>query len=221
MSGILELVDVEDYYEYRLSREERIRIAATLMVQSADYITLSAIAEHLFVIRATVIEDLDEIKNLIRRGGLEVISSPNKGQRVVGKESAKRLFLLDLQEPERAGAGRETAKVSTQAGNRIVIQKIINEQEHVHKSYLDDASFTKISSYLGIMIDRNLMGEYMEPQPLTDSPRYRLAQDILNISASTARLRRRKMSFVSCAAFCPNAALSGSPATIRISSRSR
>ena len=89
--GILELVDVEDYYEYRLSREERIRIAATLMVQSADYITLSAIAEHLFVIRATVIEDLDEIKNLIRRGGLEVISSPNKGQRVVGKESAKRL----------------------------------------------------------------------------------------------------------------------------------
>ena len=109
--GILELVDVEDYYEYRLSREERIRIAATLMVQSADYITLSAIAEHLFVSRATVIEDLDEIKNLIRRGGLEVISSPNKGQRVVGKESAKRLFLLDLQEPERAGAGRETAKV--------------------------------------------------------------------------------------------------------------
>lgn len=177
--GILELVDVEDYYEYRLSREERIRIAATLMVQSADYITLSAIAEHLFVSRATVIEDLDEIKNLIRRGGLEVISSPNKGQRVVGKESAKRLFLLDLQEPERAGAGKETAKVSTQAGNRIVIQKIINEQEHVHKSYLDDASFTKISSYLGIMIDRNLMGEYMEPQPLTDSPRYRLAQDIL------------------------------------------
>ena len=126
-----------------------------------------------------MIEDLDEIKNLIRRGGLEVISSPNKGQRVVGKESAKRLFLLDLQEPERAGAGRETAKVSTQAGNRIVIQKIINEQEHVHKSYLDDASFTKISSYLGIMIDRNLMGEYMETQPLTDSPRYRLAQDIL------------------------------------------
>ena len=102
---ILDLIDVEDYYEYKLSREERVRIAATLMVQSVDYITLSSIAEHLFVSRATVIEELGEIKNLIRRGGLEVISSPNKGQRVVGKESAKRLFLLDLQEPERAGAG--------------------------------------------------------------------------------------------------------------------
>lgn len=175
---VLDLIDVEDYYEYKLSREERIRVAAVLMVQSADYITLSAVAENLFVSRATIIEDLGEIKALIRSNGMEVISSPNKGQRVVGKESSKRIFLLNLLDRDQTGS-RKDAKVSTQAGNRIVIQKIINEQEHAHKSYLDDVSFAQLNRYLGIMIDRNMKGEYIEPQPQTDSPRYRLAQDIL------------------------------------------
>lgn len=50
------------------------------------------------------------------------------------------------------------------AGDQIVIQKIINEQEHAHKSYLDDDSFTRLHHYLGIMIERNLKGEYIEPQ---------------------------------------------------------
>ncbi len=170
---ILDFINMEDYYEYKLSREERIKVAAVLMVQSVEYITLSSIADNLFVSRATVIEDLGEIKALIRGHGMEVISSPNKGQRVTGKESSKRKFLLHLLEQD------HKLEVSTQAGNKVVIQKIINEQEHVHKSYLDDASFTRLNHYLGIMIDRNMKGEYMEPQPQTDSSRYRLAQDIL------------------------------------------
>lgn len=176
---VLDYINVEDYYEYRLSREERIRIAAVLLVQSVDYITLSDIAENLFVSRATIIDDLGEIKALITRGGMEVLSSPNKGQRVLGKESSKRLFLLKLLEQNQSNAGRKKAEVGTRAGDRIVIRKIINEQEHAHKSYLDDASFTRLHQYLGIMIDRNLKGEYLEPQPQTDSARYRLAQDIL------------------------------------------
>lgn len=185
---ILNFINVEDYYEYRLSREERIRVAAVLMVQSADYITLSAVAENLFVSRATIIEDLGEIKALIRQNGMEVISSPNKGQRVVGKESSKRIFLLNLLEGDGTGAGDRNAKVSTQAGNKIIIQKIINEQEHAHKSYLDDASFARLNRYLGIMIDRNMRGEYMEPQPQADSLRYRLAQDILKYICQYCRI---------------------------------
>lgn len=168
---VLEFVEAEDYYDYKLSKDERVKIAAVLMVQSADFITLSTIADNLFVSRTTVIEDLGEIKSLIQDSGLTVVSSPNKGQRVIGKESDKRLFLLRLQ----AGSSH----VGIQAGNKVIIQKIISEQEHVHKSYLDDASFLRLHTYLGIMIDRNLKGEYMEPQEAADGPRYRLAQDIL------------------------------------------
>lgn len=164
---------------YKLSRNERIRIAAAFMVDSVDYITLSAIADNLFVSRATIIEDLNEIKEFIRKSGLEVISSPNKGQRVVGKESDKRLFLLRLLEKEDAAAGRENPAFSVQAGNKIMIQKIVNEQEHVHNCYLDDASFRMLHTYLGIMVSQNMKGEYVEPQAPSDSPRYRMAQDIL------------------------------------------
>lgn len=173
-AGVLDFVKAGDYYDYKLSKEERVKIAAVLMVQSGDYITLSAIADNLFVSRTTIIEELGEIKKVIQDGGLQVVSSPNKGQLVVGKESDKRLFLLRLQ-----ASGKCGSPVSIQAGNKVVIQKIINEQEHVHKSYLDDASFLKLQTYLGIMIDRNLKGEYIEPQPPADDPRYRLAQDIL------------------------------------------
>lgn len=85
---VLDYINVEDYYEYRLSREERIRIAAVLLVQSVDYITLSDIAENLFVSRATIIDDLGEIKALITRGGMEVLSSPNKDSGYWGKKAA-------------------------------------------------------------------------------------------------------------------------------------
>ena len=178
---ILDFVKAEDYYDYKLSKEERVKVAAVLIVQSIDYITLSAIADNLFVSRTTIVEDLGEIKKLIQRNGLKLVSSPNKGQRVVGKESSKRLFLLHLREKDWAAAlaGKENSSVNMQAGNKIIIQKIINEQEHAYKSYLDDASFLRLHTYLGIMIDRNLKGEYIEPQPQADSTRYRLAQDIL------------------------------------------
>ena len=86
----------EDLYSYKLSKEERIRIAAAFLVNSSEYITLSTIAENLFVSRATVINDLNEIKDYIAEGNLEVFSHPNKGLRVEGKESDKRLFLMRL-----------------------------------------------------------------------------------------------------------------------------
>lgn len=86
----------EDLYSYKLSKEERVRIAAAFLVNSSEYITLSTIAENLFVSRATVINDLNEIKDYIAKGNLEVLSHPNKGLRVEGKESDKRLFLMRL-----------------------------------------------------------------------------------------------------------------------------
>lgn len=82
---VIACVMEEDFYQYKLSREERKRLAAVLLVSSTEYITLSGIADSLFVSRATIIGDLDEIKTLIRKNGMEVISHPNKGLRVEGK----------------------------------------------------------------------------------------------------------------------------------------
>lgn len=182
---LLPLVSEVDLYSYKLSKEERKKIAAALLISSTGYITLSAIADSLFVSRATIINDLDDIKAFIRKENLEVTSHPNKGLLVEGEESAKRKFLLKYL----GNAGKHeqeivTNRISVQAGNRIVIQKIINEQEHAHKCFLTDASFHKILNYLGIMVNRNMQGEYIEPyyqknDGKMDESRYTMAQDIL------------------------------------------
>ena len=52
---VLNFVMQDDFYQYKLSKEERKRIAAVLLVSSSEYITLSAIADSLFVSRATII----------------------------------------------------------------------------------------------------------------------------------------------------------------------
>ena len=67
-----------------------------MLINSSGYITLSAIADSLFVSRATIINDLDGIKEYIKKGKLEVISHPNKGLRIEGKESDKRQFLMKI-----------------------------------------------------------------------------------------------------------------------------
>lgn len=89
---LLSLVSEGDYYSYKLSKEERKKIASALLINSSSYITLSTIADNLFVSRATVINDLEDIKKFIKEGKLSVLSHPNKGLRVEGNESDKRLF---------------------------------------------------------------------------------------------------------------------------------
>lgn len=180
-SSLISYIDDVDFYQYKLSKQERVHIAAAFIVNSSSYITLSTIADNLFVSRATIISDLDAIKAFIRKGSLEVISHANKGLRIEGKESDKRLFLMHLGNDKGNGAEQDIVKkqITVQGGNRIVIQKIITEQEHTHKSFLTDGSFQRISTYLGIMVGRNMQGEYMEVRNHTNGSKYMMAQDIL------------------------------------------
>lgn len=172
---ILPFLSDRDFYTYKLSKEERVRVSAALLVNSQGYMTISAVADSLFVSRATVINDLDDIKKYIKAGSLSVFSHPNKGLRVDGLESDKRMFLMKQADRRDMAPGQ----VSVQAGNRIVIQKILNEQEHVHASFFTDGSFQEILLYLGIMVDRNIQGEFLEAREKNSNGRYRMAQDIL------------------------------------------
>lgn len=178
---ILSFVSEKSFYEYKLSKEERKRVASALLVNSTGYITLSMIADNLFVSRATIISDLDEIKAFIKKGNLKVLSHPNKGLRVEGRESDKRLFLMRLFDSNNDIVEREMIEkyISVQAESKMIIQKIIYEQEHVHKSFLTDDSFQKVLLYLGIMINRNMQGEYVEVRREKNNSKHIMAQDIL------------------------------------------
>lgn len=163
---------------YHLSKEERKRLASALLITTSGYITLSQIADYLMVSRVTVINDLDDIKRFIHNGQLEVLSQPNRGLRVEGKESTKRLFLMKLVDDDH-GNDVISKHLPIQAGNKIVIRKILLEQEVYHDNYFNDYSFDRLLLYLGIMINRNMQGEYIEVQEHRDESKYLMAQDIL------------------------------------------
>lgn len=180
---IRSFVSEGDFYDYKLSKEERVRIASVLLVTSSEYTTMSAIADTLFVSRATVINDLEEVKACVREGGLEVLSHPSRGLRVQGAESDKRVFLL-----KSADTGQDTAwqelvngQIHVPEETGAVLQKIVTEQEHIHKCFLTDDSFQKVLLYLEIMINRNQQGEYIEVRRKNVSSKHPMAQDILKL----------------------------------------
>lgn len=184
-SQILKYIEAPDYYSYKLSREERVEIAAKMLIQTSGYLTLSDIAEHLVVSRATVINDLDEIKSFLRKGSLKVLSHSNKGLRVEGKESDKRIFLLRL---ELAARQRKNAAQKQEDENEAILRKLLIEQEHVHKSFLTDDSFWKILIYLKIMIQRNRQGEYAEVRKKNPNSKRQMAADILKYTGQYCHL---------------------------------
>ena len=128
-----------DFYDYKMSKEERVEVASAVLVN----VTLSDLAELLVVSRATVINDLNDIKEFIRQGGMEVKSHPNRGLMVIGKEMARRSFLLRmLTEAENSkGSSAILEKVHLRKGNPITLQKIVREQERKYQQTFTDASF--------------------------------------------------------------------------------
>ena len=174
-----------DFYTYKLSQDERKKVAASLLINSSEYITLSTIADNLYVSRATIINDLEDIKDFIRKGNLEVISHPNKGLRVEGRETDKRKFLMRLVTIGNVSQAPEALRPRSQVmeERQSTIRKIVSEQERAHKRYLTDESFQGIVQYLGIMVDRISQGEYIEPQTCDHAMAYDMAGDVLKYIA--------------------------------------
>lgn len=183
-----------DFYTYKLSKEERKMLMAAILLSSSEYTTLAGIADLLFVSRVTVINDLDDVKAYIAREDLKVISHSNKGLRVEGAESRKRRMLLLMNRSTREFGQLDFAGstfkqlLGMDNEEQVMIQKIINEQEHANKSFLTDDSFLELSLYLGILLKRVRQGEFVEEQKITHNPRYPMAAGILKYLAQYCQI---------------------------------
>lgn len=178
-----------DLYTYRLSKEERKVLAAALLIQTKDHITLSNIAEMLMVSRATIINDLDGVKKFLQSGNLHVISHSNKGLRLEGSEGDKRLFLLRIMSIGANEIQGESVIRSFLKGlgmefelpeeDRRRLQRIINEQEHVYGRFLTDASFDYLMQYLMLSIQRIRQDSQITEEVDGNKSKYKMARDII------------------------------------------
>lgn len=85
-----------------------------------------------FVSRATVINDLEDIK-IIKEGKLSVLSHPNKGLRVEGNESDKDFLMRLVNQKRIVGQDDEIVVLVFKQANYN--SKIVYEQEHIHKVF--------------------------------------------------------------------------------------
>lgn len=159
-----ELLPVEDTFAYKMSSEERKQLGAALLVGAKGYYTLGEIAEKFSVSRATILNDLDGIKERIQEAGLEVESKPSRGIRVKGAESLKRSYLLDFAS-KKAPIVDQWLALSDNAEIRldtVTVKKVLNEQCHAFGITMMDAPFQLATKHLCICVTRNRNGFRLE-----------------------------------------------------------
>lgn len=186
---IKENVEQEDLYTYKLSKEERRMLSAAILIDAKGHITLSQIADMLYVSRATIINDLEEVKMMLSKGKLQVISHSNKGLRLEGLEGDKRLFLLRLMSVGSNGMKENSTVRSFLKGLNITIsmseedrrklQRIINEQEQTYGRFMTDDSFDYLMQYLMLSMQRIKNGNVMIEPIKGNKSKYDMAKDML------------------------------------------
>lgn len=183
------LEEAHEFYIYRLSKEERKTLISAILIQAEGHITLSEIADMLFVSRATIINDLDGVKRFLKEGNLKVISHSNKGLLLDGKESDKRTFLLRLMAVDSSDNGQSTIvrsfikglnmEFSLKEDEKAKLAKLINEQEHVHGRFFTDASFEYLIQYLMLAMQRIKSEKTITEFTGKHGTKYNMAADIL------------------------------------------
>lgn len=167
-----ESLSEEGFYFFKLSREERVCFSAVMMICSDDYITLSEIADQLFVSRSTIIQDLEHIKSFFRERHLYVLSHSNKGLLLEGREIDKRNLLIDMIQSENSIFKAEpifqhltqclSKNLKIDLEDISMIEKIINEAEHIYGRFLTDQSFVQLRNYFQLSLYRLRKTHYVE-----------------------------------------------------------
>lgn len=165
LSQIQNLISqADDFYEYRLSKEERIIFTAAMLISACDFITYETIANQLYVSRSTIIHDVAAVKAMMKENGCKVKSFANKGLLVQGKEKNKRILLLNLlfsginsysstSYPYHMLQNLDTDFGST-LDDKVILNEIVTKQEGQYQLKYEDSSFDKMICYLIIMIRR-------------------------------------------------------------------
>ena len=167
-----ESLSEEGFYSFKLSREERVCFSAVMMICSDDYITLSEIADQLFVSRSTIIQDLEHIKSFFRERHLYVLSHSNKGLLLEGREIDKRNLLIDMIQSENSIFKAEpifqhltqclSKNLKIDLEDISMIEKIINEAEHIYGRFFTDQSFVQLRNYFQLSLYRLRKAHYVE-----------------------------------------------------------
>lgn len=188
-ANVLGLVKDTDLYVYRLSKSERRTIVTLQLLLAEDYITIAELAESVEVSRATMLNDLPEIKDFFKAQQLCVESRPNKGLRIIGEEKEKRLTAMDLLsstvqifDTDSTYSPYQSILLSLidHGENRKLCERVLKTVEQRQNHYLSDLSFCKASNYLILAVRRMQSGQYLNTDTLDKGEHYTFSKEVIS-----------------------------------------
>lgn len=85
-----------EYYEYVLSKKERRNAILAAILGAQDAIAAERLAERLGISRSTLLSDLKEVKETLKKSGLSLSSKRGLGLWIEGGETMRRKLLIDI-----------------------------------------------------------------------------------------------------------------------------
>lgn len=168
--SIYETLNTLSFYDYKLSKDERVVIEALLLVFTQEHVILSDIAEFMFVSRSTVIGDLKYLNDYLTEYGLSINAQTNTGICISGSEiDIRGLFvnillkhehlynLFSHQDGIKNIKSGDTKAITVE--KNIILQNLTSEAEGYSGLHLTEYSFNMLINYLCIMIFRVKSGK--------------------------------------------------------------
>lgn len=161
---ITKIVSQSDYYQYKLSAQERRAIAAVILLYNSGYVTASYLADRLSTSKNTIVGEIDNLKESFARHGVSLKAKSGRGFYVQGEEKSIREFIFELAFGMKTDEGYSTAyqtlieKEINGRADRKQIRERICDWENKHGFEFTDESFRILESYLVIIVNRIING---------------------------------------------------------------
>lgn len=177
--------NIEQNLQYdSIDKTYRISIILYFLLQQKDYISLQRIAELLDVSRNTIIHDMEEVKNILNRHDMELLSRKHYGVKITGDElSIRKLFseyaLLLKEYPDITQeyfSFCEHIKLETIKQSMI---QILNDHDIHMPNTIIDSILQHIQVLLFRIHQENYISDLHINEDMIDEPYEKAAQEII------------------------------------------
>lgn len=183
-SSCQKYLKIDNLYDYKPNQRERVIAVSCILLMESTYITISDLAEALYVSRTTITNDLVEIKRYLQSFQIILHTHQNKGlciqnDEMAIREALLRMLTLDNDPNDLFISFLLNTVVFKHESNRSIVHNIISEIENEYHIQFTNDSFQILNDYLCLMVERNMRGMYVTEHYTSFGDEYHYAQDIL------------------------------------------
>ncbi|MGH1811677.1 BglG family transcription antiterminator [Enterococcus entomosocium] len=163
--------------------EERINYLLNRLLLSSQYLKLDDLADELFISRSTIQNDFINIKVIVEKLGLSIISKSNYGVKLVGDETKRRFAISEQLISEISSWNYSILNNLIISNDEILILKssVLNQLK-LAKLNLSDMSLNNLIIHIAIACKRVRDGSYIKGPSIKNSQEkeFLVAKEIIN-----------------------------------------